>query len=39
MWEMSQLIMASRNYDMVSNSINQSEDSLSEAIKALAPSA
>jgi flagellar basal-body rod protein FlgF len=37
MWEMSQLIMASRNYDMVSNSINQSEDSLRDAIKALAP--
>lgn len=38
MWEMSQLIMASRNYDAVSTSINQSEDSLREAIKALAPS-
>lgn len=38
MWEMSQLIMASRSYDAVSNSINQSEDSLREAIKALAPS-
>ncbi len=38
MWEMSQLIMASRNYDSVSNSVNQSEDSLREAIKALAPS-
>ncbi|CAN1723987.1 Flagellar basal-body rod protein FlgF [Hyphomicrobium sp. 1Nfss2.1] len=37
MWEMSQLIMASRSYDSVSNSINQSEDSLQEAIKALAP--
>jgi flagellar basal-body rod protein FlgF len=37
MWEMSQLIMASRNYDMVSNSISQSEDSLRDAIKALAP--
>lgn len=38
MWEMSQLIMASRSYDAVSNSINKSEDSLSEAIKALGPS-
>jgi flagellar basal-body rod protein FlgF len=38
MWEMSQLITASRSYDMVSNSVNQSEDSLREAIKALAPS-
>lgn len=39
MWEMSQLIMASRSYDAVSQSINQSEDSLREAIKSLAPSA
>ncbi len=38
MWEMTQLIMASRGYDAVSSSINKSEDSLSEAIKALAPS-
>ncbi|MEI9899774.1 MAG: flagellar basal-body rod protein FlgF [Hyphomicrobium sp.] len=37
MWEMSQLIMASRSYDAVSSSMKQSEDSLSEAIKALAP--
>lgn len=37
MWEMSQLIMASRSYDAVSQSINQSEDSLREAIKSLAP--
>ena len=38
MWEMSQLIMASRSYDAVSNSMDQSEDSLREAIKALGPS-
>ena len=38
MWEMSQLIMASRNYDAVSNSMDKSEDSLREAIKALGPS-
>jgi flagellar basal-body rod protein FlgF len=38
MWEMSQLIMASRSYDAVSNSIDKSEDSLSEAIKSLGPS-
>jgi flagellar basal-body rod protein FlgF len=38
MWEMSQLIMASRSYDAVSNSIDKSEDSLTEAIKALGPS-
>ncbi|MFN3622602.1 MAG: flagellar basal-body rod protein FlgF [Hyphomicrobium sp.] len=38
MWEMSQLIMTSRSYDMVSRSVDQSEDSLREAIKALAPS-
>lgn len=37
MWEMSQLIMASRSYEAVSSSINQSEDSLREAIKALGP--
>ncbi|KAB2943253.1 MAG: flagellar basal-body rod protein FlgF [Hyphomicrobium sp.] len=37
MWEMSQLILASRSYDAVSNSIDQSEDSLREAIKALGP--
>jgi len=37
MWEMTQLIMASRSYDAVSNSINQSEDSLREAIKSLGP--
>lgn len=38
MWEMSQLIMASRSYDSVSNSVSKSEDSLTEAIKALGPS-
>jgi flagellar basal-body rod protein FlgF len=38
MWEMSQLIMVSRSYDAVSGSIDQSEDSLKEAIKALGPS-
>jgi flagellar basal-body rod protein FlgF len=38
MWEMSQLIMTSRSYDAVSKSVDQSEDSLREAIKALAPS-
>lgn len=38
MWEMSQLIQASRSYDAVSNSMSQSEDSLREAIKALGPS-
>jgi flagellar basal-body rod protein FlgF len=38
MWEMSQLIMVSRSYEAVSSSINQSEDSLHEAIKALGPS-
>lgn len=38
MWEMSQLILTSRSYDAVANSISQSEDSLREAIKALAPS-
>ena len=38
MWEMSQLSMVSRNYDAVANSINQSQDSLAEAIKALGPS-
>jgi flagellar basal-body rod protein FlgF len=38
MWEMSQLIMASRSYDAVSNSMGQSHDSLREAIKALGPS-
>lgn len=37
MWEMSQLIMTSRSYDAVSKSVDQSEDSLREAIKALAP--
>lgn len=37
MWEMSQLIMVSRSYDAVSNSISQSQDSLEEAIKALGP--
>lgn len=37
MWEMSQLILASRSYDAVSNSIDQSEDSLRQAIKALGP--
>lgn len=38
MWEMTQLIQASRGYDAVSRSISQSEDSLKEAIKALGPS-
>lgn len=38
MWEMSQLIMVTRSYEAVSNSINQSEDSLREAIKKLGPS-
>jgi flagellar basal-body rod protein FlgF len=38
MWEMSQLIMASRSYDAVSNSMDQSEDSLRSAIKTLGPS-
>lgn len=38
MWEMSQLIMASRSYDAVSSSVDKSEDSLSEAIKTLGPS-
>jgi flagellar basal-body rod protein FlgF len=38
MWEMSQLIQASRSYDAVSNSVSKSEDSLTEAIKALGPS-
>jgi flagellar basal body rod protein FlgG len=37
MWEMTQLIQASRSYDAVSNSMNQSEDSLKEAIKSLGP--
>ncbi len=37
MWEMSQLIMASRSYDAVSNSMSQSEDSLRDAIRALGP--
>jgi flagellar basal-body rod protein FlgF len=37
MWEMSQLIMASRSYDAVANSISKSEDSLTEAIRALGP--
>ncbi len=37
MLEMSQLIMASRTFEAVSNSINQSSDSLDEAIKALGP--
>jgi flagellar basal-body rod protein FlgF len=37
MWEMSQLIMASRSYDAVSNSMDQSEESLRSAIKALGP--
>ena len=37
MWEMSQLILASRSYDAVSTSIEQTENSLREAIKALAP--
>ena len=35
MLEMSQLIMASRTFEAVSSSINQSSDSLDEAIKAL----
>lgn len=39
MWEMSQLIMASRHYDMVSNAMNQSDDTLREAIKSLSPTA
>jgi flagellar basal-body rod protein FlgF len=38
MWEMSQLIMVSRSYEAVSSSINQSEDSLRDAIKGLGPS-
>ena len=38
MWEMAQLIEASRRYDSVSKSMSQSEDSLGEAIKALGPS-
>jgi len=38
MWEMSQLILASRSYDSVSTTIEQSENSLREAIKALGPS-
>jgi flagellar basal-body rod protein FlgF len=37
-WEMSQLILVSRGYEAVSSSINNSEDSLREAIKALGPS-
>lgn len=37
MWEMTQLILTSRSYDAVSSSMDQSEDSLREAIKALAP--
>jgi flagellar basal-body rod protein FlgF len=37
MAEMSQLILVSRSYEAVSNSINQSQDSLEEAIKALGP--
>lgn len=37
MWEMSQLILASRSYDAVSNAIDQSEGSLREAIKSLGP--
>jgi flagellar basal-body rod protein FlgF len=36
-WEMSQLILVSRGYDAVSTSINNSEDSLRDAIKALGP--
>jgi len=39
MWEMTQLILASRSYESVSNSMGQSEDSLKEAIKTLGPSA
>jgi flagellar basal-body rod protein FlgF len=35
--EMSQLILVSRSYDAVSNSINNSEDSLRDAIKSLGP--
>jgi flagellar basal-body rod protein FlgF len=38
MLEMSQLIMVSRTFEAVSSSINQSSDSLDEAIKALGPS-
>jgi flagellar basal-body rod protein FlgF len=38
MLEMSQLILVSRSFEAVSNSINQSEGSLDEAIKALGPS-
>jgi flagellar basal-body rod protein FlgF len=38
MWEMTQLIMVSRSYEMMTNSIGQGEDTLSEAIKALGPS-
>lgn len=38
MWEMTQLITVSRSYEAVASSVDQSEDSLREAIKALAPS-
>ncbi len=36
-WEMTQLIQVQRNFEAVANSIDQSEDSLRQAIKELGP--